>query len=343
MFRKHGRRRTNILFVIFRLCLSLVILATLIAGLYSAYKHFSGVDPLKLDPKTAGSTLIGLLSKINLPKDLQVKLNEKIPNVPFGNEKIPSDIPSNISGVNTQKPTAKFIFRFALVADSHSDNAFLKKALDQIKKDYSDIQFIIGLGDYTEVGTIDELKKAKKELDSTGFRYFVTPGDHDLWDSRNKSLAPTSNYAQVFGPSFQSFIFGSFKFIILYNSDNYLGLGDSQKTWLGLELSRKDSAGVFVFLHEPLFHPSSDHFMGRVQESLKVEASDLTRQFASAGVKRVFAGDTHYFTQYLDSKTNLSMVTIGAITSARNLQNPRFVIVSVFEDGSTTVDDVEVK
>lgn len=335
MFRRHGRRRTNILFVIFRLILSLIIFVTLLAGLYSAYKHFSGVDPFKVDPRTAATSLVGLLSKINLPKDLQIKLNEKIPNG--------TDTPSGVSGATTQNQNAKVIFKFALIADSHSDSTFLKKALDQLKKDYSDIQFIIGLGDYTEVGTIDELKNAKSQLDNTGFRYFVTPGDHDLWDSRNKSLVPTANYSQIFGSPYQSFSFGNFKFIILHNSDNYLGLGDVQKSWLEGELTRKDSSGIFVFLHEPLFHPSSDHFMGRVQENLKAEAFDLIRQLAASGVKKIFAGDTHYFTQYQDPQTGIQMVTIGALASARNLQNPRFAVVSVFEDGNSGIEDVEVK
>ena len=335
MFRRHGRRRTNILFVIFRLILSLTIFATLLAGLYSASKHFSGVDPLKLDPKTAGASILGLLSKLNLPKDLQVKISEKIPAT---KQAVHQDSPkAAVSGVN------EMIFKFALIADSHSDNIFLKKALDQIKKDYPDIQFIIGLGDYTEVGTLNELKNVKAQLDSTGLRYFVAPGDHDLWDSRNKSLTPLANFNQIFGPSYQSFSFGNFKFIILFNSDNYLGLGESQKSWLSEQLARKDSAGIFVFLHEPLFHPSSDHFMGRVQDNLKNEAADLTRQLASAGVKRVFAGDTHYFTEYKDPQIGIQMVTIGAITSARNLQNPRFSIVSVYEDGNSGVEDVEVK
>lgn len=339
MFRRHKRRHTNIVFVIFRLILSLIIFATLIAGLYYAYKHFSGVDPIKLDPKSSASSVLGFLSKLNLPKNIQNTINEKIP--------------ATQVQIHQDTPVApKLVFKFALLADSHSDNIYLKRALDQIRKNYADVRFIIGLGDYTEVGTLDELKKAKIELDSSGFRYFVAPGDHDLWDTRNKqslpssdgkSLPPTTNYNQIFGSTYQSFIHENFKFIILYNSDNYLGLGEDQKNWLSSQLINADSTGTFIFLHEPLFSPSSDHFMGRVEQNLKIEAQDLIRQFSEKGVKKVFAGDTHFFSEYNDPSTNLPMVTIGAITSARNLQLSRFAIVYVYDDGSTRIEDVEVK
>ena len=51
MFGRHHRRPINILFVIFRLLLSVVMLTILMVGIYSAYKHFSGLDPLKLNPQ----------------------------------------------------------------------------------------------------------------------------------------------------------------------------------------------------------------------------------------------------------------------------------------------------
>ncbi len=317
MFRRHKRRHTNILFVIFRLLLSLVIFTTLLAGIFSAYKHFSGTNPLNLDPKAVGTMI----------QEIKDKIFQKTPEQKI----VPASEP-------------KLVFRFALFADSHSDNIFLKKTLEQIKKNYPEVKFIIGLGDYTEVGTLDELKKAKLELDNAGLRYFLTPGDHDLWESRNKSLPPNTNYKQIFGPSYQSFISGNFLFILLYNSDNYIGLGDDQKSWLSNELgSNKDIAGTFIFLHEPLFHPSSDHFMGRIEQKIKIQAQDLTNQFAKASVKKVFAGDTHFFSEYEEPSTKLPMATVGAITSQRNLQLPRFAIVSIYEDGSTGVEDVEVK
>lgn len=293
--------------------------SALSVGIYSAYKHFAGLDPLKFDPEK----FIGLFPR-------QVK------------EKILGQ--SQIGSQPQPQKKAKPIFSFILVADSHSDNANLRKALVQAKP--SNPQFIIGLGDYSDVGIINELQNAKKEFDSTGLRYFLAVGDHDLWDCRNRNLAPNCNFEEVFGPSYQSFTYDQFSFIILDNSDNYLGMREEQWKWLFREFHKAEDAqvkGIYVFIHEPLYHPSSDHFMGRVEGNLKTEARNLIRSLSERGVKKVFSGDTHYFSQYSDSETNLSMVTIGAITGQRNVQAPRYGIVTIFEDGSVGVEDVEIK
>jgi len=98
-----------------------------------------------------------------------------------------------------------------------------------------------------------------------------------------------------------------------------------------------------VFLHEPLYHPISDHSMGKLEKQVKQQAKNLTFQLKEGGVKEVFAGDTHDFSQYNDPQTNLPMVSVGAITRDRNLQLPRFAIGYVFGDGSVRVEDVEIK
>lgn len=328
MFRRYrsGRRPTNVLFVIFRLFLSVVIFALLLAGIYSAYKHLSGLDPLKLDPQAVISNLINSKS----PKEVIETLSSL---------KVTQDLA-------TQNYTPNLAFKFLLVADSHNDNVNLNRALSQAKQEYPDLQFIIGMGDYTEVGTIDELKIAKKEFDLSGLRYFLLVGDHDLWDSRDKQSDPTANFKAIFGPVYQSFTYNNFRFVILYNSDNYIGIGEEQQKWVTTELEKakqEQVKAIFVFVHEPLYHPSSDHVMGRIEQSLKSQAKILIHQLKDAGVKKVFAGDIHYFSEYAEPETNLSMVTIGAITTERNPQAPRFAVVSVFDDGSIKMEDREIK
>lgn len=321
MFGRRKRRSTFLPFVIFRLLLSIVIFVALLGGVYSAYKHFSGLDPLKLDPQT-------------ILKNVGVLGQQTAKNIPVINTTIPSPI------------IAKPLFKFMLLADPHSDNINLEKAINQAKQSYPDLKFIIGLGDYSEVGTIDELTNAKAKLDSSGLRYFLIPGDHDLWDCRNRSFLPTACFSQVFGPPFQTFTLENFRFILIYNSDNYAGLSEEQLRWITSELQKAKDEGVkaiFVFVHEPLFHPSSEHIMGWVEKGLKVQARDLTIQLKDAGVKKVFAGDIHFFSEYSEPVTNLEMVTIGAVSSQRNPQAPRFAVVSVFEDGSNKVEDVEIK
>lgn len=316
MFKRHYKKSANPIFILFRLILSLVMFAVLLGGVYSAYKHFSGLDPLKLDP-------LSLVLK-QIPKQR-------------------SDLLSQIA---SSKPeiSAKPVFKFLALSDSHSDNNNLRKAINQAKEKYPDIQFIIGLGDYTEVGTPDELRSAKQEFDLSGLRYFVIPGDHDLWDSRDKQKQPGENFRQVFGPLYQSFTFENFRFLLLDNSDNYQGLGEEQERWIEDNLEKQeDTRGMLIFIHEPLFHPSSDHFMGRMEPKVKQQAKSLIYQLKAAGVKLVLSGDIHFFGEYSEPETNLSMVTLGAITSERNPQAPRYVVVTVYEDGSTRVDDIEIK
>lgn len=329
MFRRHYRRRsTNILFVIFRLGLSVVMFTVLLAGIYSAYKHFSGLDPLKLDPQAAFNQVLGLL-----PVGRQV-LSRQF--------RLPVSQPGQPNQEQTGSPA--LLFRFLLIADSHNDNANLKKAINQAKAKYPDLKFIIGLGDYSDVGTIDELSSAKAVFDSSSLRYFLIPGDHDLWDCRNRSLPPTSCFQEVFGPTYQSFAFDNFKFLLLDNSDNYKGFDTEQLEWITQELEKakeEGTKGVLVFVHTPLYHPSSDHVMGWVEKKLKLQAEQMLFQLKDTGItKKVFAGDIHYFSQTSEPKTALPMVTIGAVTPERNPQAPRFGVVSVFEDGSTAVEDV---
>ncbi|MDD5147534.1 MAG: metallophosphoesterase [Candidatus Daviesbacteria bacterium] len=325
MFKRHYKRRSsNVVFIFFRLVLSLVMFTVLLLGAYTAYKHFSGLDPLKLDPQAVFNTA---LSKLNLSQ--KVLVNQ-----------------SSVSAETSKPLNSNLAFRFLIVADSHNDNADLGKAIKQGRHKYPDLKFIIGLGDYTEVGTIAELENAKKEFDNSALRYFLIPGDHDLWDCRNRSLLPSSCFSQVFGPSYQSFELENFEFLLLDNSDNYTGFDAKQAAWIAMELEKPKkigAKGLFVFMHEPLYHPSSDHVMGWVEKSLKLQAGGLIFQLKEVGATKIFAGDIHYFSEYSEPKTNLSLVTIGAVTIERNAQAPRFAVVSVFNDGSTIVEDVGIK
>lgn len=346
MFGKKSYKRPTFLpFVIFRLILSVIIFAFLMGGFYSALQYFSGVDPLKVDPKALGGVVISALRNPNSTIESLSKLDFNslftIPN----NSVVPSDNPLN-SGQSDVPKDIPVSFSFLLFADSHSENNYLEKALEQGKKKAKNLQFVIGLGDYTEVGTVEELKVAKQVLDSAGVRYFVVPGDHDLWDSRDKKNLATQNFRTVFGSTYQSFIYKNVKFVLIDNADNYLGLSETQIQWLKNELEKaknKDNVSmVFVFAQKPLYHPSSDHVMGAQTPKLKDQAKELISLLKDAGVNEFFAGDIHYFTRYTD-QTGLKMTTLGAVASAKNTQAPRYGLVTIYEDGSYGVEDVEIR
>ena len=343
--RRTHKRSTFLPFVIFRLILSVIIFVFLMSGLYSALQYFSGVDPLKIDPKALGTVVITAIRNPTTTIDSLSKLDFNSL-FSLSESQIQTDnlLTSGQSDTPVDKPVS---FSFLLVADSHNENNYLEKALEQGKQKGKNLQFVIGLGDYTEVGIIKELKDAKKIFDSSGIRYFLVPGDHDLWDSRDKKNPPTQNFESVFGDNYQSFIYKGVKFILFDNADNYIGVSNAQMDWLLNELNKAKNIDnvsiVFVFTHEPLYHPSSDHIMGVETPSLKDEAKNIILQLKETGVNEIFYGNVHYFTRYQETSSGLKMTTSGAITSAKNTQAPRYTLVTVYEDNTYGVEDVEIK
>ena len=278
-----------------------------------------------------------------------------------------------VAGEQTSVPVvsaAPVLLRFALVADSHSDNNHLRQALERAKQ--QGVRLVIGLGDYSQVGTLRELADAKAVFDASGLTYYVLPGDHDLWDARDKEKPKaTANFEAIFGKPYRSFTESGIQFILVDNSDNYTGLSEEQMTWLKGELKsrRAHSASsgqvkrveeykrestpalplssspalTFVFLHEPLYHPESQHIMGRVNDGLKSQVEELLTLFAANNVAHVFAGDIHFFAQFTEPKHHVTMTTVGAVTQERNIQTPRFAIVTIHQDGKWEVADEEIK
>lgn len=315
--------------------LSLIIMMVLLLAIYQAYKTFSGVDPLKVSP--------GTLINSFLNSDSAVSLIKKILTVdPTGKAK--SVLENKPAPVESQAPRSPLLYKFAIVTDSHNDNASLRKALMQAKNE--GVKFVIALGDYTDVGTVDDLSKSKQQFDEVGLPYYTTVGDHDLWESREKGNPALTNFNQVYGPSYQAFTYLNTRFIIFYDADNYLGIDEAQKNWLNDQLDsikQNPPKLAFALTSTPLYHPSSDHVLGKTDPKLKPEAQDLAKKFKEAGINEVIAGDTHYYSRYIDPSNDLKMTSIGAVTSLRNPQSPRFAIVDVFEDGSYNIQDTEIK
>ena len=66
-------------------------------------------------------------------------------------------------------------------------------------------------------------------------------------------------------------------------------------------------------------------------------------QLKEAGVKKVLAGDIHYFSEFEEPVTKMPMNTIGAVTIERNPQAPRYGVVSIFDDGTSRVEDIQIQ
>ncbi|MDD2823529.1 MAG: metallophosphoesterase family protein [Candidatus Daviesbacteria bacterium] len=358
---KHSEKRKSaakLPFTIFRLFLSLVLFLLLGIALIQAFKYFNGtssendpftqaINEFPSDPKQA---VVGLLTSEDTIKVITGILSFS-PNKDF---KLPLQNQSSVSKTTSQQSqkSGKVVLKFALVSDSHKDVDMLKAALAEAKS--KGAKFVIGLGDYTDVGTITELQTVKNVFETAGLPYYVVPGDHDLWDARDKDKLAVANFSQVFGSPYQAFTDSGIRFILLYNSDNYDGVDNIQQFWLEEELGKKKDPqikSVYVFLHEPLVHPSSEQVMGSARKSdtslaanskIQSQAKELLNLMDKAKVGGVFAGDIHAFTTYTDMETNINMVTVGALTKERNTQSPRFAIVDVYDSGSYNISDIEI-
>lgn len=340
MFRKsdHRRRSSNPLTGAVRLIMSLIIMAVLGFGFLLAYKSFSGVDPLQVSPQNVFKSMLTSEGAYNFIIGL---LNFNPSSSLSDAKKLLGEEGSGAGGGARNGPVK---FRFAVLGDSHKDTTNLSKALNQAKQ--AGAKFVVGLGDLSDVGTIDELRNSKQQFDSVDLPYYTTPGDHDLWDARNKKLNPVQNFTDVFGQPYQSFSYDGVRFIVYYNSDNYLGVDDLQLKFLEDEsriAGESDAKLIFTFSSTPLYHPSSDHVMGKVTPRLKNQADHLLSLFKKNGVDEVFAADTHFFSRYKDPVNNLPITNIGALSSDRNPQSPRFALVDVYEDGGYNVLETEVK
>ncbi len=301
------------------------------------------------------------------------------------------------------------ILKVGLVADSHNDNDLLAKALRQAQGLGAD--FVIGLGDYTDVGTTEELAVARKVFADSGLEYFVTAGDHDLWAGRDQQLrglegsqgnigngsnegsegAKTAldNFRTVFGEPSQVFDREKVQFVILDNSDIYFGI--SQDGWekMNSKLKTQNSKLTFVFAHKTPFHPDSAHVMGEQTPAVATQAKQLIelieaiypchsdppvggeestkkkQSFSSNKILRYaqddkkcpaadgfFSGDLHFFANFLspgqsatggNSSGSVKMTTIGAVDADRNFQGPRFGLLTIYDDYSWEVEDIEIR
>ena len=242
----------------------------------------------------------------------------------------------------------KAILRVALVADSHNENELLAKALTQAKG--MGINFVIGVGDYTNLGTVDELTVAKNEFEKSKLEYFLIPGDRDGWESRERGEVDPTNFIEVFGPLSQVLEREGVKFVLVDNSDLYKGISKEDWKKLNSDLSDLSNLGdlsqkrlVFVFAHKTPFHPESSHVMGEDSEEVSRQARKLMDLLEEGKVDGFFSGDLHFFASYLSPSKIVKMTTVGAAASDRNFQGPRFAILTVFDDYSWEVEDVEIR
>jgi len=241
------------------------------------------------------------------------------------------------SGELTHK---KVLLRFALVSDSENENDLLAKALSQAQG--AGVNFVIGLGDFTSLGTLDQLMAAKKAFDDSHLTYYLTVGDRDLWDSRNQGEEATTNFTQIFGDSTKVLDKEGIRFVIVDNSDIYKGIDRGQLSIVNGKLSEAAKLRL-VFAHKTPFHPQSAHVMGEQSAQVARQAKEFLSILENNNVDGFFSGDLHFFAQFNSPSGAVKMTTVGAVNASRNFQGSRFAIVTVYNDYSWEVEDVEIR
>ncbi len=235
------------------------------------------------------------------------------------------------TGTNGNK---KVIDRFAVISDTHSDSTYTEKAVNQAKE--LGATYLVHTGDWTKVGTVDELKAQKAIFDKVDLPYWGVMGDHDRWQSAEK------NFELVFGSRYESFDRNGIHHILIDASDLTNGLGNDQLDWFERDLSKNKDKEVLIFMHLPIYHPTSDRTITDKGGDDPARQKQTTRFLSLIKDKKViamFSGDHHLSSSYTEPETSVKIFISGAVTRERNLQTPRFSLVEIYSDYSISVKD----
>jgi predicted phosphodiesterase len=137
-------------------------------------------------------------------------------------------------------------YSFIVLTDTHIEdgNAFELEKIAKIIKDNVQIEFAVILGDITQYGTTQDIKKFMEIAELFDIPCYPVIGNHDVyfknWPNWNKLIGST-NY-KITGPGINLYILDS--------ANSFFG--KQQLNWLESEV--KNATGkVFVFTHCPLF------------------------------------------------------------------------------------------
>ena len=138
-------------------------------------------------------------------------------------------------------------YKFALFADIHITEKNIHY-LDCFKDDVIQIgiDFFVITGDLTDNGLDAEHILCKNNLQDIGIPYYVTIGNHDLYQRNGWKL-----WEEYYGPSCYSINFSSHLKIIFLDSASGL-IGKTQFIWLEKELKNKPAFTV-ITSHFPIY------------------------------------------------------------------------------------------
>lgn len=225
------------------------------------------------------------------------------------------------------------LLKFSVIGDPESDLPNLKKALE-LSKNNGD-EFAVLVGDLTHVGSKKELREVKEILDQAELKYYAIPGNHDLYSAKKLSQDPTEYFSEIIGRPYNQVLIHNCIFLFIDNSDEEKGISQEQMKFIKKNLAEKGDKMLFIFLHEPVYHPDSRYLMGYRSDFVSKQRLELLDLFKTASPSAIFTGHLHHSSFW--EKYGLKFYVAGAVTSQRNWQTPRFLEVKIFENGKFSV------
>jgi predicted phosphodiesterase len=179
-------------------------------------------------------------------------------------------------------------FRFAMFGDPqvHSDSIHM---LDRFSEDIGPrhIDFFCVLGDLTHDATEDEVGFIKQALDAVGIPYYVTVGNHDLYQAEG-----WDRFKQAFGPATYSVVFARRVRLVFIDTASEV-VGPTQFDWLESELLQEPGPYVtLVGTHFPVYDGITPtlYRTGSTAERYK-----LQHLLQSSGAYALVSGHIHAF------------------------------------------------
>jgi hypothetical protein len=173
-------------------------------------------------------------------------------------------------------------FSFALMSD-------VQEAIDRVQDIYSlmnaqsGVSFLLGAGDLTRRGTVDELERFQRELEGLAIPYYTTLGNHEL------GITP---------PPYQDW-FGRANFQFVYRGAYFTMIDSGSATldpivyeWLDRWLAAGKDAVHVVAMHIPPLDPIG---VRNGAFGSRAEASALVGELAEAGVDLTLYGHIHSY------------------------------------------------
>jgi predicted phosphodiesterase len=174
----------------------------------------------------------------------------------------------NLEQLTAVLPGEDSSLTFAVIGDSHGAYDELSAAIKHINRT-EEIQFVIHVGDMTELGLLKEYQWLHEIVNDLRVPYLTVIGNHDCLTNG------VVIYEQMFGPLDYAFDIGGFKFVFLNTNSWEFSGGVPNLKWLASQLDSLDGyQAIFVVSHVPPFGDQFSEADGQVFTGL-LAASDV--------------------------------------------------------------------